>query len=108
MEKFTFELTEEQINYLQRLGNEVDTKIFLIDRMMANHVNDTDLSLFESKPFKHFMSEYEKAYAMWEMAKQEFEKNVVIPLVVEKYGAEAVYTWNIKDFTFGTCEVTIQ
>ena len=108
MEKFTFELTEEQINYLQRLGNEVDTKIFLIDRMMANHANDDDLSLFESKPFKHFMSEYEKAFATWEMAKQEFEKTVVRPLVVERYGSEAFYTWAINDFNLGVCEVTIQ
>ncbi len=108
MEKFTFDLTEEQITYLQRLGNEVDTKVFLIDRMMANHATDTDLSLFESKPFKHFMSEYEKSYAMWEMAKSEFEKTVVNPIVAEKYGPNALYSWMINDFEEGTCEVTIQ
>ena len=44
----------------------------------------------------------------WEMAKQEFEKTVVRPLVVERYGSEAFYTWAINDFNLGVCEVTIQ
>lgn len=34
--------SEEQGNYLQRLGADVDSKTFLIDTMFVNHAADSD------------------------------------------------------------------
>ena len=106
--KITVDLTTEQVNYLQRLGADVDSKVFLIDRIFANHANDEDTAMFDSVPFKHYMSEYEKAHAEWEMAKSEFQKNYLDKKVKEIVGKDDVmYTWQIKDYLSLKCEVTI-
>ena len=108
MEKLIVNVTQEQINYLQRLGQEVDGKIFLIDRIFANHVNDTDTALFDSIPFKHFMKEYENAQAAWEFAKQEFQSGYLDAKVKEIVGKDDIkYTWSINDYSSLKCEVTL-
>ena len=73
-EKFVVEIPEDISNYLQRLGNDVESRVYLIDRMFANHAEDTDKSMFDSIPFKHYMSKYEDAFAAFELAKMEFQK----------------------------------
>ena len=106
--KFTVDITEEQANYLQRLGNEVDSKVFLIDRMFANHAQDTDTALFDSVPFKHYMKEYEKAQFEWEQAKLEFQKNFLNDKVKEATGLEdPKYNWQINDYLSLKCEVIL-
>ena len=76
MEKnFIITISEDQANYLQRLGVEVDSKVFLLDKIFANHAQDKDTQLFDSIPYKHYMKEYEKAHFEWEIAKLEFENN---------------------------------
>ena len=106
--KFTVDITEEQANYLQRLGNEVDSKVFLIDRMFASHAQDTDTALFDSVPFKHYMKEYEKAQFEWEQAKLEFQKNFLNDKVKEATGLEdPKYNWQINDYLSLKCEVTL-
>ena len=106
--KFTVDITEEQANYLQRLGNEVDSKVFLIDRMFANHAQDTDTALFDSVPFKHYMKEYEKAQFEWEQAKLEFQNTYLNDKVKEATGLEdPKYNWQINDYLSLKCEVTL-
>ena len=108
MKEFSVEFNKEQGNYLQRLGTEVDGKVFLIDRMFANHATDTDTSLFESVPFQHYYKEYEKAYATWDLAKKAFKEEVLDPIVEEKVGSKNIqYNWKIHDFRSGLCEITI-
>lgn len=108
MEKFYVEFNEEQGNYLQRLGAEVDGKIFLIDRMFANHAADTDTALFDSIPFKYYHKEYEKAYTAWDLAKKAFKEDVLDPIVKEKTGLDNVqYNWKIDNFKSGLCEISI-
>lgn len=107
-EKFTVDLTTEQVNYLQRLGADVDSKVFLIDRMFSNHANDEDAALFDSVPFKHYMEEYEKARMEWEFAKSEFQKNYLDKKVKEHMKKDDVaYNWQIKDYLSLKCEITV-
>ena len=106
--KFTVEITQETANYLQRLGMEVDGKVYLIDRMFANHANDEDTSLFDSVPFQHYMKEYEQALYEWDLAKQEFQDSYLTNKVKEITGQEDVsYTWAINDFSLLECEITL-
>ncbi len=106
--EFIIPITEEQVNYLQRLGSEVESKVFIIDKLFANHANDTDTQLFDSIPFKHYMKEYEKAHFEWEQAKIEFEKQVLIPAVAEKTGIiEPSFNWKIDDYLSLQCKITM-
>lgn len=106
--EFIINITEEQANYLQRLGSEVDSKIFIIDRLFSNHANDTDTQLFDSVPYKHYMKEYEKVHFEWETAKTEFEKTVLLPVVREKTGEEnPSFSWLIDDYLSLQCKITL-
>ena len=106
--KIVIDLRQDQVDYLQRLGNEVDSKVFLIDRMFANHAQDTDTALFDSVPFKHYMKEYEKAEFEWEQAKMELQKNFLNDKVKEVTGLEnPKYNWSIDDYLSLKCEVTL-
>ena len=106
--KFTIPVSEEQVNYLQRLGYDVDSKIFIIDRLFANHANDDNTQLFDSIPYKHYIKEYEQAYTMWELAKSDFEQQYLKPIVQEKTGlANPIFNWNIADYSSLECEITL-
>ncbi len=108
MQKFTVEIKQEQADFLQRLGNEVDSKVFLIDRMFANHASDTDTTMFDSIPFKHYMEEYEKARFAWETAKTEFQSGYLDSIVQKLTKKDKVnYSWKIEDFHSLQCEVTV-
>ena len=108
MKKINIEFNQEQADYLQRLGVEVDSKVFLIDRMFANHASDTDTALFDSIPFKHYMSEYEKAYTEWELAKKDLENTILKPEVKKITGVEnPLFNWKIDDYLSGECEITL-
>ena len=108
MKTFIIDFSEEQGNYLQRLGNEVDSKVFLIDRMFANHASDTDTLLFDSVPFKHYMKEYEKARFEFEEAKSEFQKTYLDKKVKEVTKLEnPQYNWMIDDYSSLQCRVTL-
>lgn len=109
MEKeFIITLTEDQANYLQRLGSEVDSKVFIIDRLFANHAQDDDTQLFDSVPYKHYMKEYEKAYTAWEFAKADLEKNTLLPIVREKTQEDnPAFTWLIDDYSSLECKITL-
>ena len=108
MKKINVEFPQDMADYLERLGHEVDSKIFLIDRIFANHSSDTDNSMFDSVPFKHYIHEYEEAYAAWELAKTEFQNQYLLPKVKEITGEEdRKFNWNIDDYHSLNCEVTI-
>ncbi len=106
--EFIVSVSEEQINYLQRLGNEVDSKVFIIDRLFATHAQDEDTQLFDSIPYKHYMKEYEKAHFEWETAKAEFEKTTLLPIVQEKTGEEKPsFNWMIEDYLSHECKIIL-
>lgn len=106
--EFIVHFNEEQGNLLQRLGMEVESKIFLIDKMFANHASDTDTALFDSVPFKHYQKTYEEAYEAFELAKSEFQETYLNNEVAKITGKEKnSYNWAIDDYSSGECKVTL-
>lgn len=106
-EEFIINFSSEQGDYLQRLGTEVDAKAYVIDYMLTNHMNDDNTLLFESVPFKHYEKQYEEAMIAFNLAKQEFDRDYLKPQILEKYGKDVGYTWQIDDYTSKECKVTI-
>jgi hypothetical protein len=109
MNKFALTLEESEVfNYLNRLHLDVESRMFVIDRMFDSHKNDTDTSLFDSVPWKAYMSELETTRAEYSMAKDEFSK-MIYPIVQEKTKVEDVaFDWNIKDFMQRKVEITLK
>lgn len=106
--EFIIPIPEEQANYLQRLGNEIDSKVFIIDRLFSNHATDDDIQLFESVPYKHYMKLYEQDHMAWSLAKTEFEQKYLRPLVEQKTGIEnPSFNWRIDDYSSLECKVTL-
>lgn len=101
-------VTEEQTNYLQRLGVDIDNRVFIIDRLFANHAEDTDGSFLENKLFKEYMNELETVKAEYEFAKQAFGEKILRPQVEKLSGEGVEFDWAIKDFSVGEAEIYIK
>lgn len=100
MKQIKINLTQETINYLQRLNYEVQTREEIITKLLEMHKDDNDDSLFVSKPFLKYSEELSRVKAEYELAKIEVEK-LYVPKVL--YGQHQ-YSWNID---FVTNEMTI-
>lgn len=107
MKKFTIELTQELVDYVQRVGYEVDTRVYLIDRMFDMHKNDTDLSFFDSVPFKKYHEELEQKKAEYDMAVKQLGEKLK-PVVCEMVGREDVnFNFEIPDFNDLKAYITV-
>ena len=51
MNKLEINVTQEMVNYLQRLNFEIQTREEIITKLIEMHKDDTDDGLFVSKPF---------------------------------------------------------
>ena len=100
MKQIKINVTQEMIDYLQRLNFEIQTREEIITKLIEMHKDDSDDSLFVSKPFIKYSEELARVKAEYELAKVEVEK-LYIPKVL--YGAHQ-YNWNID---FATNEMTI-
>ena len=100
MKTIKVNVTQETINYLQRLNYEVFTREEIITKLLEMHKNDNDDSLFTSKPFLKYSEELSRVKAEYELAKVELEK-IYIP--TELYGKHQ-YNWTID---FATNVMTI-
>lgn len=106
--EFTILLTPEQINLLQRAGNEVDTKVFILDKLFSNHINDTDTELFNSKSFKYYMDLYEQAYITWRLTVRLIEQNAILPVTQQVTGIQKPnFNWAIEDYVARECKVKV-
>jgi len=94
MKKIKISVTQDMVNYLQRLNYEVFTREEIITKLLEMHKDDTDDSLFVSKPFLKYSEELSRIKAEYEMAKLEVEK-LYVP--EELYGKHQ-YNWSV-DFT---------
>lgn len=94
MKKIEISVTQEMVDYLQRLNYEVFTREEIITKLIEMHKNDTDDSLFVSKPFLKYSEELSRVKAEYEIAKLEAEK-LYVPKVL--YGKHQ-YNWSV-DFT---------
>lgn len=100
MKQIKLVVTQEMVNYLQRLSFEVQTREEIITKLLETHKDDVDDSLFTSKPFLKYSEELSRVKAEFELAKLEVEK-LYIPKVL--YGLHQ-YKWNVD---FSTNEMTI-
>ena len=95
MKQIKINLTQETINYLQRLNYEVQTREEIITKLIEMHKDDSDDSLFVSKPFLKYSEELSRVKAEYELAKTEAER-LYVPKVL--YGQHE-YNWNIDFVT---------
>ena len=100
MKQIKLNVTQEMVNYLQKLNFEVQTREEIVTKLLEMHKDDTDDSLFVSKPFVKYSEELARVKAEYELAKVEVEK-LYIPKTL--YGIHQ-YNWNID---FSTNEMTI-
>lgn len=100
MKQIKINVTQETVNYLQRLNYEVQTREEIITKLLEMHKDDADDSLFISKPFLKYSEELSRIKAEYELAKSEVEKLCVPEFL---YGQHQ-YNWNID---FATNEMTI-
>ena len=99
MKVLEIELTQEMIDYVQRLGFEVDARVHLLDRMFDNHKDDITTKMFDSVPFKKYYKEYETLKAEYDMATKKLE-GTIREIVIEKTGNPDVrFNWFIDNFT---------
>lgn len=97
--EFYLNADEKTCNYLQRLGFEVDSRRSIIDFMFDSHKNDDDLSLFDSKPWKKYEKDYETVFAEYQLAKNEYSKQLQT-IVDKKLGKKGTkFNWSIDDFS---------
>lgn len=101
------DVNEDTINYLQRLGYEVDSMRSIIDFMFDSHRNDKTNDLFESVPWKTYMRKYEQVNAAYNMAKLEYSKQLQ-KVVDTKLGRKNVeFNWEIENFQDKKVRVTL-
>lgn len=104
---FTIELTQELVDYVQRVGYEVDTRVYLIDRMFDMHKNDTDTSLFDSVPFKKYHEELTEKKTEYDMAVKALGEKLK-PVVCERVGRPDVeFNFEIPDFNDLKAYITV-
>lgn len=107
MKTFTIELTQELVDYVQRIGYEVDTRVYLIDRMFDMHKNDTDTSLFDSVPFKKYHKELEEKKTEYDMAVKKLGDELK-PIVCQRLGQSDVnFNFEIPDFNELKAYITV-
>lgn len=102
MKKIEINVTQEMVNYLQRLNYEVLTREEIITKLLEIHKNDTDDSLFVSKPFLKYSEELSRVKAEYEIAKLEVEKLYIPKELYNKHQ----YNWTV-DFTTNIMTVDI-
>ena len=47
---FTIKVENKMVDYLQRLGFDIDSRLAVIDRMFITHKDDTDYSVLSQLP----------------------------------------------------------
>lgn len=108
MKEFQLELTQETVDYVQRIGYEVDGYTHIITSLFEQHKNDVDDSVLESIPFKSYQDKFFKAKAEYELAKQALEKEIK-KLVTSSTGIEdPKFSWNIPDFADLIVYITLE
>lgn len=97
--KFELDLNQELVDYVQRLGYEVDGYAYIINNLFEMHKDDVDDSLIQSVPFQTYNKQFFEAKSKYEMAKVELEREIK-KLVVEKTGIEnPKFSWDIPNFS---------
>lgn len=99
-QNFYVSITQQQANLLQRLGMEVDSKMFLIKFLSQENGS--------SEILKKYIEEYEKAFAEFQLAKQALQTDYLTSEVKKITGLEhPEYKWSINDYNTLECKITV-
>lgn len=79
---------------LERCQYELNARESVIDRLFEKHKDDTDSSIVESAPFKHFMSELASTKAEYEMLMDRVSKELV-----PEYLRDHTIQWTLDFYT---------
>lgn len=94
---FTIDADSESINYLQRLGYEIDSYRSIIDFLFTTHRDDPDF--IDSEIFHAYQLKYEKVNAEYAKAKEEYGQKILRPIVEENSGEVGIdFNWKIPNF----------
>ena len=94
---FTIEADSESINYLQRLGYEIDSYRSIIDFLFTAHKDEPEF--VDSEIFHAYQLKYEKVNAEYAKAKDEYGQKILRPIVEERSGKTGIdFNWNIPNF----------
>lgn len=105
---FTIKITQEQADYLQRLGLEMDVRYDIISRIIENHRDDADNSVLTSAVFNEYHRDAAEAKLAYEVAKSKFSAEHLSGIVAEKTGtADPRFNWEIPNFAELTARITV-
>lgn len=95
-----------RLESLERLNYEVNSYSLVIDRMLSSHM--TEPKFIQSPIFIEYQKEFQAKIAEYEKAKHDFTY-YLMPIVRDyEDNPNAVFSWNIEDFSTKTVEITIQ
>lgn len=94
---FTIEADQESINYLQRLGYEIDSYMSVIDFLFSAHKDDPEF--VDSEIFRAYQIKFEKVKVEYSKAKEEYGQKILRPIVEEHTGKAGIdFNWSIPVF----------
>ena len=104
---FETEVDDQSLDYLQRLGYEVDSYRSIIDYLFTAHADEPDF--IGTELFKSYAKEYAKVNAEYSKAKAAFGEKVLRPIAEERFGVEGcTFNWSIPDFADKTAQVWLR
>ena len=101
MKKFTVEVNQELVNYIERLSYEESSYKDVIMTMLEAHKGDPDGSTIDNPVFKAYQEKYSRAKAEYELAKQKVTDEY-IPDCLKEHQTE----WNL-DFATNVLTVSV-
>lgn len=75
MKSMTFKLDETMVNNLQRAAVEMDSRSFLVERMMKN--NAEDATFLNSPIFNAYHDKYAESFLEFELMKEQISDQVI-------------------------------
>lgn len=88
MRRIYINVSNETVDYLQRLDFEMTANRNIITAIFDQHKYDTDASILESIPFKKYHDQYKEMVTQWEIAKKNVP-DTCLPEWLKKYQ----YNW---------------
>ena len=96
----------QRLEALERLNYEVNSYSLVMERMLTSHVGEP--KFLQSPIFMEYQKEFQTKLMEYEKAKNDFT-HYMMPIVKDyENNPNAIFSWNIEDFSTKTVEITIQ
>lgn len=97
----TIQVPTEIVEEMERISYEKNAREHVIDRLFEKHQNDTDGSIVDSEPFKHFMTELAGV-----LAEEDIMMNRISTEIVPENLQSHDLQWSL-DYLTGKMTITI-